>query len=349
MMGDFVLELTQKCNFHCNFCKAHEYRNNADMDYDKAIIILEEASKIALNGHRMNSVTIGGNGELLLYSRAADIVKEAKKRFNYVDIVTNGYLLTENTITRLLEADIDRIEISITGVIPEIYSKFQGSGIPFEQCTKNLERVIDNVTLLVKKRQQLQKKTAIVVRFIKTNENKYHLKDYITFWRDRGIDAVLVTNYFNYYKKKGFIRRCVFAPRTVMVYANGRVRPCNCGYDTSDIGNINDASLTSILSSENYYTERKNRMSNRKDLLPKTCLQCEHRRNLPLLEAIKYRWQWIFFKNPIKNFIYKFYGFAIIFLYYLFRIKFFYDLYVFALRLQSIRTRKKIETIQEKL
>jgi radical SAM protein with 4Fe4S-binding SPASM domain len=323
---------------------ANEQRSFADMDFDKAVSVLESANNLSINGNHFIRVELQGNGEPLLYSDITRFVIEAKKMVPYVAIITNGFLLDENKIVKFLNAGLDRITISITGVASDVYSKFQGSGISQEQCEKNLERVLNNVKLLARKKMELGKKTFIVVRFIKTNESEAHLKEYIKFWSlVNGVDAVQITNIYDFHKQKGIIRRCVFAPRGILVYANGRVRPCNCGFDSSDVGNINENTLNQIFASDKYKIELKNRTGCNEKKLPKTCLSCEHRRSSPLMESIKYQRQWIYLHKPFKNILYKPYGFAVIVLQYLFRIRFFYNIFLFCLRVQSIVERNKFK------
>lgn len=85
-----------------------------------------------------NSVQLNGSGEPLLYPRIANMVRECRKRFAMCEFVTNGYLLTDEKIAEILDTDIDMIEMSLTGIKPEVYKNFQGSGVYYEQCEKNI-------------------------------------------------------------------------------------------------------------------------------------------------------------------------------------------------------------------
>jgi radical SAM protein with 4Fe4S-binding SPASM domain len=313
------------------------------LDFNKGIEILDEAKDLSINGNYITTCNVTGNGEGLLYDKFVEFVHEAKKRFKRVEMITNGYLLSDEKIKGLLHSGIDFIAISITGITQEIYSKFQGSGVSFEQCQKNLTQVINNIINLVKMRDAIQGKTKIYCRYIKTKETKGHFKEYVKFWKSRGIDGIFVTNLYDFHKQTGAVKRCIFSPRGLLIYATGRVRPCSCGYDSSDMGNVNQISLKSILTSEKYLTEIKNRMSRDIETIPQTCRGCEHRRSLPFGLAIRNMRQKILFNNPVKNFIYKLYGPSVILFDYITRCKLFYDLFLVVVKYQSRRTKIKFE------
>lgn len=122
----FHLELTDRCNFNCSFCKSVRRQTKSVLDYDVAIKCMDIMKDQPIHGLYLNSVQLNGSGEALLYPRLDEIIVEARKRFPMAEFVTNAYLLNEERVERLLHTGIDMIEISLTGVIPEVYKNFQG-------------------------------------------------------------------------------------------------------------------------------------------------------------------------------------------------------------------------------
>jgi radical SAM protein with 4Fe4S-binding SPASM domain len=275
-----------------------------------------------------------------LYERIGEVVREAKARYNEVEVITNGYLLDKKG-DELLQADIDRIQISLTGIIPEVYSRFQGSGVTEDQCKKNLEKVIDNVRKLIKKRNLLKKKTRIILRFIKSEDSKRHLKQYVAFWRQNGADAVFVTNLWDFHRAEGKIRRCLLGPRRLQINGSGKILPCGNSFDAAALGNIYKDSLEEILSSREYQTEMSNRMSQDICKVPEACLSCEYRRFNSLFSQVKYIREKIFLQKPLKNVVFKAYGLAIILLEVLTKYKPFYDLFFFIQIMNSNKMRRQ--------
>lgn len=342
-MALLMPELTDRCNFNCTFCRSQEQRGYRDIDFDKCIEVLREAQNCNIYGNWFNEIQLNGNGESLLYARIADVVREAKKLFDSVETTTNGYFLTEDIAEALLNAGIDKLCISLTGITTDVYSKFQGSGISLEQCEKNLDRVINNVIALVKKRNELNKKTLIVLRYIKSDDSRKHLKEYTRFWRKHGADAIFVTELWDFYRTKGKFKHCNFTPRRTTVRASGQVLLCACSLNSTLNQNVYDKSFSKILQSEEYVEEKKRMMTNDENILTKSCFACQYRRYYPLRWDIKNMREKIFLQKPLKNLLYKLYGPAVILLDRLNYFKSFYTIWLFFLRITSNMRRRRFQ------
>ncbi len=244
-VGTFVHpELIDSCNFKCSFCTPDK-RSCKMFDIDKFREVLDVASVTPIFGVWHNRVQLNGNGEPLLYPQLAEAVRIAKERFPWCEFTTNGYLLNEEKARSVIEAGIDQINISLTGVAPEVYRHFQGSGIPYEHCKKQLKVVVGNIKRLVKIRDEMGADTYIQLRYIRSEDSRHHLQDYVKFWKDTGVDEVYVTSLwsFKHGKKGGAFKvlACCNAPRKYQISANGEVFPCPCNYDDkrNKMGNQN--------------------------------------------------------------------------------------------------------------
>ena len=69
------------------------------------------------------------DGEPFLNKRLADMIVYAKKsgRVDYIDTTTNGTLLSPDRVGPVLEAGIDKINISVDGMNEEGYLRLPGS------------------------------------------------------------------------------------------------------------------------------------------------------------------------------------------------------------------------------
>jgi radical SAM protein with 4Fe4S-binding SPASM domain len=357
-VGTFLqLEVTDRCNFRCAFCTSVRKKANAILDFDTCIEVLEKTKDISVHGIWANTVQLNGSGEPFLYPRLFDVVRESKKRFRYVEFITNGYLMTGDKIDELLNTGIDMVSISLTGIAPEIYAQFQGSGIPYEQCKKQLDKVIANVKTLLKRREELKKKTYVRLRYIKSEESgsREHLKEYIRFWKNSGVDDIFVTSFWDYRRiydrnKKIKVLRCFFQAPRYQVCANGDVFPCGCNLDIQryNFGNVYTTPVENIITSEAYLNEKKARMSCNLKIVPKTCLSCEYRAYRDFFEELKNSREKIFLKSPLKTVIYKLFGPGVILFERITRIKFFYGMYLAYLRMSSARIRKQFLKTKQK-
>jgi radical SAM protein with 4Fe4S-binding SPASM domain len=351
-VGTFLqLEATDRCNFRCEFCASVRKKAKATLDFDKCVEVLEKTKDISVHGIWTNTVQLNGNGEPFLYPRLFELIREAKKRFRYVEFITNGYLMTEDKIDELLNTGIDMISVSLTGVIPEIYARFQGSGIPYEQCERQLDKVIANVKTLAKRRGELRKKTYIRLRYIKSDEggSGKHLREYIRFWRKSGVDDVFVTSLWKFRRiydknRKPKVLRCFFGAGRYQICANGDVFPCGNNHDAQRyiFGNVYDTPVERIITSEHYLNDKKARMSSAAGVVPATCLSCEYRALRNIFEEFRHMREIIFLKKPVKTLVYKlFFGVSVILFERITRIKFFYDLYLAYLRISSEKVRSR--------
>lgn len=342
------LELTDRCNFKCVFCSASDCEKNSTADYNKCIEIMDKVKDVSIHGVWINTIQLNGDGEPLLHKQLANVICEAKKRFDTVEFITNAYLMTGEKIEEILNTNVDNICISLTGIKPEIYAHFQGSGIPYEQSKKQLDRVLENVKNLVKRRNELNKKTKIILRYIRSEQSRSHLKEYIKYWREYGIDEVYVTPLFNFKrdkrKSKTFkILRCSFVPRIYHICANGEVFPCNTNFNKNRLflGNVYETPVEDIITSDQFLNEKSIRMSCNLDIVPKSCLTCENRCYRQFLEELKNMRRRIFLKQPLKSFVYRLFGPGIVIFERITRVNVFYNLFLMYLRFDSARTRNK--------
>ncbi len=132
------------CNFQCKFCptgdrdlikKTGRWQGRINFDlYRKIIDGLEEFEQ------PLKVLRLYKEGEPLLHTRFADMVSYAKKSgyVEYVDTTTNGYLLTPEKVGPLLDAGIDRINISVDGMSDEQYWDFAHVRVDFDRFVNNI-------------------------------------------------------------------------------------------------------------------------------------------------------------------------------------------------------------------
>lgn len=133
------------CNFHCKFCpsgdrsllKSTNGRGHGAMDFAlfKKLIdgICEFKDKIKV-------IRLYKDGEPLLNPRFSDMVRYAKDSgcCERVDTTTNASLLSPELSLKIIEAGLDRINISVEGVNEAQYADFSGYKIDYELFIKNI-------------------------------------------------------------------------------------------------------------------------------------------------------------------------------------------------------------------
>jgi radical SAM protein with 4Fe4S-binding SPASM domain len=86
------------------------------------------------------------DGEPFLNKRLADMIAYAKKsgRVEYIDTTTNGTLLSPDRVGPVLEAGIDKINISVDGMNEEGYLRFTGFKFDFKKFVDNVKWIYAN-------------------------------------------------------------------------------------------------------------------------------------------------------------------------------------------------------------
>ena len=135
----FYLELTNKCNFHCEFCPSDlQSRAHGFMDISLAKKIFDEIAQKKL----VDKVNLHLMGEPTLHPKLNDILIYAKKKNVKIGLTTNGSTLVAKKIPELLESISGEITASLMTPTKETY-KIRGD------VKLNWDRYIDNFRLLV--------------------------------------------------------------------------------------------------------------------------------------------------------------------------------------------------------
>lgn len=137
------------CNFQCKFCPTGDrdlikstgrWQGRLDFEvYKKVIDDLGEFDQ------PLKVLRLYKEGEPLLHTRFADMVRYAKVsgHVQYIDTTTNGYLLTPDKVGPILDAGIDRINISVDGMSSAQYWEFTQTRVDFDRFVDNIRRLYE--------------------------------------------------------------------------------------------------------------------------------------------------------------------------------------------------------------
>ncbi len=278
-------EVTNRCNFHCDFCPAQvSTRAQQDMDYDLLQKGIEEVARDRI----APAVGFHVLGEPLLYSKLCDAIAYAKQRSLRTELTTNGSLLTADRVRALSEAGLDSLTISLQ--TDESEHACRGAGIPFDRyyrgvldavrLASELGRMevvlcamdtstrwlfdVDTAMRLVQGRAGYREKLR---RFVRDTCRAIGVPPAVLGVLPLSRPALLqlsdrVSIYAQPFADWGnaFTRRavrparfgaCGYALANIGVLSNGDVTICCADYDGSTtLGNLRDASLAGLLASD---------------------------------------------------------------------------------------------------
>lgn len=242
-----VLSVTYRCNSKCPSCPYVQSKIRQSYK-DTPFMPSEIFKKIADECGKYHSVIrLTGGGEPLLHPQMVELIEYAKSEGAKVGLITNGSLLKDETVDRLLACNTDAIEVSADAADEETYEKVR-AGLDFELLLRN-------VRYLMVKRNESHSKTKVIVSIV--NQKGVDVENAVKFW-SKIVDNVQVRKYLTWNigdaEKSGDSEPlmkdrepCPFPFERLNIDSRGKV--VFCSFDIAgetDFGNIKDQSIQSI-------------------------------------------------------------------------------------------------------
>jgi radical SAM protein with 4Fe4S-binding SPASM domain len=133
------------CNFQCTFCPTGHRDMIADTGRFQGVMKLDVFKKIvddlAEFEEPIKVLRMYKDGEPFLNKRLADMVAYARqaKHIEYIDTTTNGTFLSPDRIGPVLDAGIDKINISVDGMDEAGYKRFTRFKFDFDAFVENVK------------------------------------------------------------------------------------------------------------------------------------------------------------------------------------------------------------------
>ena len=165
--SSFFLELTNKCNFHCEFCPSDsQTRLHGYMEMSLVKKILDEISQKKI----VPTINLHLMGEPTLHPKLNEILAYAKSKNIKTDLTTNGSTLVKKRVPKLLDNISGSIVASLMTPTEETYKIRGDVGL-------NWNRYVDNFRLLIQ--EHLKRilrgdkiEYEIIFRVMVSNENE---------------------------------------------------------------------------------------------------------------------------------------------------------------------------------
>jgi MoaA/NifB/PqqE/SkfB family radical SAM enzyme len=186
--SQIIVDVTEICNLACIHCPHPQFKESEY--YSAKLLSLELNKKMVEEVQQFGqSVTqyirYTSEGEPLTNPDIYDMIAYAKKQSGVpVTLTTNGTLMTQSCIEKLLASGVDVIDVSIDAFSPDVYSKIRVNG--------NLVITRSNVLKLIKEIKESSLSTKIVVSYVEQPLNSHETDDFEKFWKDSGADYVVI-------------------------------------------------------------------------------------------------------------------------------------------------------------
>jgi radical SAM protein with 4Fe4S-binding SPASM domain len=170
-----VVELTNSCNFNCEWCYAsagYNYRPE-HMSKEKALELVKILADAGIK-----QITCSG-GEPTLYPHLNSFIEACKDYGIITHINTNGYLLTKKLALELKKAGLSQVQTNIDSLTPSEHDRVRGKKGSFERAKKAIKN-------------SMEAGMTVVSQTVLTRNNENEVIDIIKFVRTMGVQRIRV-------------------------------------------------------------------------------------------------------------------------------------------------------------
>lgn len=146
------VEVTTRCNLKCLFCKngASEVQSRGEMSLEMYRDVLEQGSG------RWARVNLWGTGEPLMHPGFFGMVGLASDLgVGRIKVSTNGHLLSEANVQRLLSSGVTEVRIALESTDPKEFRRVRVGG--------SLRKVVEGISRLVEAKARARAPIRVVV------------------------------------------------------------------------------------------------------------------------------------------------------------------------------------------
>jgi MoaA/NifB/PqqE/SkfB family radical SAM enzyme len=225
-------------------------------------------------------IRFASNGEPLIHPDIFDMLDYAKRKSGVaITLTTNGTLMNESCIEKLISIGVDTIDISIDAFSLETYAKIR--------LKADLFVTRKNVLELIKYSKANGSQTKVVVSYIEQPQNIRETEDFKKFWEDNGADYVVIRRMHSCSgaksdlalkrreNNKGIVRRpCLYPWERIVLNAKGDLAYCPSDWvHGSYIADYRKVTIKETWSGEFYKELRRSHQVNNYEKI-KFCQQC---------------------------------------------------------------------------
>ncbi len=137
-MKKCLLQLTERCNLHCQHCFVSSVSSGNDME----LRLIETKVIPSLIENNVTKVTLTG-GEPFVYSNLIEVIEMLSKKNIEVSVCTNASLITNDHLYAIKRFNSVHFNVSLDGFSFESHGKFRGFQNP-----DLFNRIIENINLI---------------------------------------------------------------------------------------------------------------------------------------------------------------------------------------------------------
>lgn len=264
--SQIIVDVNNKCNLSCVHCPQSDKSRFKEVHYLDESLNKKMIDEIQNYGKDIvQHIRYTANGEPLLHPRLFDMIKEAVKNSGaFVSLTTNGNLLNDEKIVKLLNTGVKLIDVSIDAYSRDTYEKIRVNG--------EFNILNENVKNLIKYNKLNNNKAKIIVSFVEQELNKNEVQLFKNYWETEGVDTVVIRRLHTAAGSKNILKLlddveertpCVYPWERIILNCEGFLQYCpNCFTNDTSIIDYRKTSIYEIWQSDFYNKLRKAHLDN---------------------------------------------------------------------------------------
>ncbi len=247
------------CNFKCGFCPTGDIELMKKVGRPFKVMNFELYKKIIDDicefGKPIKILRLYKDGEPLLNKKLPEMIKYAKDKgcCEKIDTTTNASLLTNEMSLKLIDAGLDRINISIEGVNKEQYKSFSKVDIDFEKLVENIKFFYENkkqceVLVKINGDTLSENEKQLFLDTFGNHCDKIFIEHIMSCWPEFDIKEVKVNNEFGIYGQEiKEVSVCPYPFYSFSINSDGSASTCFLDWSRKlIIGDTKNQSVKSI-------------------------------------------------------------------------------------------------------
>ncbi|MDT3274133.1 radical SAM/SPASM domain-containing protein [Shewanella sp. SP2S2-4] len=267
------IDVSSICNYRCSFCFQADNRAMKKVDLKRGKMSVEMFKKIVNDlaefPEKIKKIKIGNHGEPTLHQDLPEMIKYAKEKnvAEIIEVFTNGSKLTPELNRALVDAGLQRINVSIEGLSDERYMQVAGVKQNFNEIVEGVRHLHSikgpELTIYVKIADQTSAldKGNNTTFILDETERQYFFDTFggicdeifiekiVPQWAETQLDKqneVAKTGMYNQ-KIKKYKDICPFTFMYLHFNCDGQTSPCTLDWPRKVvIGNVNEQSVKEI-------------------------------------------------------------------------------------------------------
>ncbi|MCI9365032.1 radical SAM protein [bacterium 1XD42-1] len=254
-----ILDISERCNFKCNYCFRSTERNEG-WDYAaKNNLITMKLLKLAVKQlgefpQKIKSISLSGHGEPLCNPELISIVRYLKKAdvTERIEMHTNASVLTEETAKNIAQSGFSKIVVSLQGLDADTYQKVCGIKLNWNTFYERLQILYQNKSSELKihikiseaalKKENYEAEKERFYSMFGPIANTVSIEKVTPLWKNLRVGSEEMIN--KYGQKIGIVECCPIVFYKIWVAPDGEIYPCTGLPAPMSFGNIRNTSLT---------------------------------------------------------------------------------------------------------